>query len=167
MEKIYVLRGRGTNFFKIGRTSQSIESRIQQLQTGCPFEIEVYATFPTFWPAEMEKFLHAYLSEFRTSGEWFNVEQEILDSALAMPTSAVDGNGVLGIAEDADGWKIILLDWTRDGGGRIAIGASCLTLAEVERECLDVIRSAMGIIAKARQRKESSRPFAVRFAKSE
>lgn len=167
MEKIYVLRGKDTNFFKIGRTSQLVETRVQQLQTGCPFEIEVYVTFPTFWPAETEKFLHAYLDEFRASGEWFNVEPEILDSALAMPISTVEGNGLLGIVEGIDGWKIVLRAWARDEAGRVTVGASCLTLAEIERECMDIIRSTMGIIAKARQRKESGQSFAVRFIKPE
>lgn len=167
MEKIYVLRGKGTNFFKIGRTSQPVEWRQQQLQTGCPFAIEIYATFPTFWPSEMEKFLHSYLAEFRTNGEWLAVEPEIVDSILSMSATTVDGNGVLSVLEDDHGWKIILREWMRDSSGHIAISASCLTLAEIERECMDVVKSAMGILAKARQQKDSGKSFAKRAAKPE
>lgn len=167
MEKIYVLRGKSTNFFKIGRTSQPVEWRLQQLQTGCPFEIEIYATFPTFWPAEIEKFLHTYLAEFRASGEWFNVEPEIVDSVLSMSATTVEGNGALAVLESTQGWKIILREWTHDSEGHIAIGTNCLTLTEIERECLDIIKSAMGIIAKARQHKDLGKPFAIRFTKPE
>lgn len=157
MEKIYVLRGKGTNFFKIGRTSQSVDSRIQQLQTGCPFEIEVYATFPTFWPAEMEKFLHAYLDEFRSSGEWFSVEPEILDSVLAMSPRTMEGNGIFTVVESAHGWHIALNEWSQTEFG-ILIGSSCATVGEIEYQCMRIVQSAMGIIAKAREHKAAGYP---------
>ncbi|TXH46399.1 MAG: GIY-YIG nuclease family protein [Desulfurellales bacterium] len=157
MEKIYILRGKETNFFKVGRTSQPVELRIQQLQTGCPFEIEVYATFPTFWPAEMEKFLHSYLVEFRASGEWFAVEPEIIDSVLAMPTGTTEGNGVFSVVESVHGWHIALNEWSQSEDA-VLVGSSCVTVDEIEYQCLRIIQSAMGIIAKARQHKAAGRP---------
>lgn len=101
----------------------------------------------------MEKFLHAYLSEFRSSGEWFSVEPEIIDSVLAMHNSTLEGNGVFTVIEDGSGWKIALNRWMKTEDDHVVITPGCITVNELEYECLQIIRSAMGIIAKARQHK--------------
>lgn len=142
METIYVLRGKNTNFFKIGRTTQPVIDRVRQLQTGCPFEIEIYQTFQTFWAAETEKMLHSYLSDFRVSGEWFDADPGIIDSVLGTPQL-----NIFDVTEDHNGLVISV--------GRVAISSSCKTFGELEGECLRLIRELLAIRDKAQSRRLS------------
>lgn len=77
---LYFIQAEDTDLFKIGITSNSVESRLSQLRTGSPFPLSVYATvaFPTREEAEtMEKLLHAALRRWNTSGEWFLIGEAV------------------------------------------------------------------------------------------
>jgi hypothetical protein len=77
-----------------------------------------------------------------------------LDSVLAMPTSTIEGNGVFSVVESVHGWHIALNEWSQNEDG-VLVGSSCMTVGEIEYQCLRIVRSAMGIIAKARQHRAS------------
>ncbi len=61
--------------FKIGCTN-NISQRIASIQVGNPNFIELCATL--YGGKEIEKKLHEDLEEYRVSGEWFNINEEII-----------------------------------------------------------------------------------------
>lgn len=88
---VYVLRAKGTNFYKIGRTEQSIENRVRSLQTGCPYKIEILHRIETNYPLNMERAFHDYLDGCQTVGEWFDIDEDILGNMLYMSRSVLEG----------------------------------------------------------------------------
>lgn len=73
-EIVYFLRA--GDFVKIGKTTGSPSSRISQLQTGCPFPIEVIATIPGV--LKNERALHVRFAHLRAHGEWFHADKSLL-----------------------------------------------------------------------------------------
>lgn len=67
---VYVMWAKGANRIKIGH-SFSPKDRLRAIQTGCPFPVEILATWPG--SQELERRIHRYLSQFRQVGEWFEV----------------------------------------------------------------------------------------------
>jgi hypothetical protein len=69
---VYVFHAINTKFFKIGFSSnyERIEKRLSEIQTGCPFELEIVASFRTFHHRYIEKFLHIMFDEYRIRNEW-------------------------------------------------------------------------------------------------
>ena len=63
-------------FVKIG-FSVNPESRIDELKTGCPFELKLLTTVPG--GKKMEKELHQIFAAHRQHGEWFTFHQDIKD----------------------------------------------------------------------------------------
>ena len=78
---LYVLKT-GTNYYKIGLASK-INSRISQLQTGCPTPIETVALHDVIFPKRIETLSHRALKQYAIRGEWFEVADERLDEFLA------------------------------------------------------------------------------------
>lgn len=71
---LYAIRAEGTSLVKIGYTRGSIEKRLQNLQTGQPFPLQVIATLPVESDARhKEALLHAFLATERRRGEWFEM----------------------------------------------------------------------------------------------
>jgi hypothetical protein len=71
---IYAVRAVGTEFIKFGRAN-NLARRLKELETGCPYELDVLAVAD--WPDGQESAIHSYLSETRVKLEWF------MDSARA------------------------------------------------------------------------------------
>lgn len=67
---VYVIHATGTSRIKIG-FSASPKDRLAQLQTGSPVPLQLLASWPG--SVERERRVHRYLSQFRQSGEWFEV----------------------------------------------------------------------------------------------
>lgn len=63
-------------FVKIGQARMSPQRRIKQLQTGCPYPIELLAWLPG--GRERERALHRRFSQWRAQSEWFHATEEIL-----------------------------------------------------------------------------------------
>ena len=83
---VYVVREPVTGCIKVGKSSteESIKSRISALQTGCPFDLELIATFsPREHPGE--DVLHKRLADWRVrnNGEWFYGADDVY-AALAI-----------------------------------------------------------------------------------
>lgn len=72
--KVYLLRGEGTGWFKIGVTT-SIESRIKQVNVNSPFLVKLVACYDANDTIESEREWHARFSEKRTHGEWFELDE--------------------------------------------------------------------------------------------
>ena len=69
----------GTDAYKIG-VSKNSEKRIKQLQTGCPYSIEIKSVFKTYRPFKVETALHNRYLQYKQnydgdpiSGEWFQL----------------------------------------------------------------------------------------------
>ena len=69
---VYVIREIGTGTVKIGKTRGNPQGRLRELQTGCPYQLELIAVLsPNEHPGE--KVLHARCAQWRirAGGEWF------------------------------------------------------------------------------------------------
>jgi hypothetical protein len=73
---VYFIGNREKEVVKIGYTSGTAEKRLKELQTGCPFKLEVLHTIEDATIKD-EKRLHAKYSEYRLNGEWFTLNWEI------------------------------------------------------------------------------------------
>jgi hypothetical protein len=85
---VYAMRAIGTNRIKIGATTD-LESRKASVQTGCPFPVEIVAT----WEGDrcLEIALHHKLEAFRVQGEWFEIDEAAIMEAvkgIALPQFA-------------------------------------------------------------------------------
>lgn len=79
-EIVYVLRA--GPFIKIGKATGTPTSRISDLQTGCPYRIELVGYFAGGVKEEIE--LHRKFAAHRSSGEWFNCVGEVADFAAGV-----------------------------------------------------------------------------------
>lgn len=73
-EIVYFLRA--GNFIKIGHTKGSPHQRAQELQTGCPFRIQVLAAIPG--GLKLEHALHRRFRDLHAHGEWFHAAKSLL-----------------------------------------------------------------------------------------
>ena len=48
----YVLQAGEQDLFKVGHTLTTIENRMKQLQTGCPYPLKVYEKYPLLFSEE-------------------------------------------------------------------------------------------------------------------
>lgn len=72
-DKIYVISARGTDFYKIGQTSANVQTRFDELQTGCPYKLEIELKMPG--GEDVERRLHQHFADQRHRGEWFEFQQ--------------------------------------------------------------------------------------------
>lgn len=78
---VYVISAVGTPFVKIGFTSGAASSRMKQIGTCCPHELEVVHEYSTGTEA-MERALHDLFGSYRVRNEWFK-RTPVFDSALS------------------------------------------------------------------------------------
>mgnify|MGYP000871082522 CR=1 FL=1 len=71
-----------TNFIKIGYTD-NIEQRLSALQTSCPIKLKVLAIIEGSLNEEKE--YHIRFSKFSSSGEWFKINDELLEHIYHLP----------------------------------------------------------------------------------
>lgn len=83
---VYLIHCPSLDFYKIG-VSKNINTRINQLQTGSPYPIELKKSFETDFAFKIESALHRRFSSKKTnidndaiSGEWFNLSiQDVIN----------------------------------------------------------------------------------------
>lgn len=73
---IYVIHCSGSTYYKIGITHSGIDSRLQSLQTGCPYKLIVAMMFATANPEADEYRLHKLLVDCRVQGEWYDLDPQ-------------------------------------------------------------------------------------------
>lgn len=83
-EIVYFLRA--GEFVKIGKSTGTPDSRVNQLRTGCPFPIEVMATIPG--GLDLERSLHRRFAHCRAHGEWFHATPGLLAYVAEMRGTA-------------------------------------------------------------------------------
>jgi hypothetical protein len=60
--------------YKIGYTTNSVNKRIRELQTGCPYKITLVETYSSEYANKIETTLHNFFSHKNTYGEWFDLD---------------------------------------------------------------------------------------------
>jgi len=79
--------------YKIGMTN-SIESRIAAMQTGCPYFLYALKFYKVANPVAVESMLHAFFHKKRIRGEWFRlneVDLQYIDDAMCTIDEVVYG----------------------------------------------------------------------------
>ncbi len=72
---VYVITD-GTERYKIGFTSSSVESRMANMQTANPRKLSIVCYITTDNYKELEKELHGMFDSKRIVGEWFSLDSE-------------------------------------------------------------------------------------------
>ena len=73
---------RSSNYYKIGITDESVEKRINQLQTGNPYQIVKYNAFHSDTAQLIEQYLHKKYAQKRVRFEWFTFKEDELIVAI-------------------------------------------------------------------------------------
>ena len=63
-----------TDTYKIGRTRNSVDKRLKQIQTGCSSELFVVNAYKTDYPNQLELLLHRIFKSKQQLNEWFRLE---------------------------------------------------------------------------------------------
>lgn len=88
---IYIIHAQGTTFYKVGKTSGSVESRMRSLVTSCPYPLMIVKSVWVDDADSAEDEAHASIAECRSNGEWFNLEPHQLDGlGVLLDTKASD-----------------------------------------------------------------------------
>ena len=75
MNVIYLIHAEDTKRYKIGTTSHSIEKRLNELQTGCPFKLR--PVLSVVGDKYQETKIHDEFKKYRKQGEWFEFDSRI------------------------------------------------------------------------------------------
>lgn len=85
--KIYLIKAQEIYLYKIGIT-KNVDRRLKQLQTGCPFKLEVVEVYEANnFVTKIENILHRSFSCYQKSsdlydlqGEWFDLPNSIISN---------------------------------------------------------------------------------------
>ena len=77
---VYLICDPAQDLYKIGVTRNLYSKRMKQLQTGNGTELHLIKFYETFYPFNMEKYLHSKFQEKREHGEWFRLNIEDISS---------------------------------------------------------------------------------------
>jgi hypothetical protein len=77
---VYFIRVKKSSHFKIGYTTKKAKSRLSALQTGCPYDLELFMCVGYDEPKSLEKHLHDCFAEKLMRGEWYNIKEEEVES---------------------------------------------------------------------------------------
>ena len=73
---VYLICDLATDTYKIGRTKNSVEKRLKQIQTGCSSELFIMNYYYTEYPNQLEQMLHRRFKSKQQLNEWFRLEHE-------------------------------------------------------------------------------------------
>jgi len=73
MGYVYIIAAKNTDLHKIGITSRPPKTRLSELQTSCPHELMLGASFEMENPQKAEEIMHDLFSDYQTTGEWFEL----------------------------------------------------------------------------------------------
>ena len=85
--EIYLIKAQEINLYKIGYSKDS-KNRIKQLQTGCPYQLELINVYKARkFPFKVEKIMHRSMHIYKKDeslnvlkGEWFDLNNsDVLD----------------------------------------------------------------------------------------
>jgi len=73
---VYLICDPATDTYKIGRTKNSVEKRLKQIQTGCSSELFIVNFYQTEYPNQLEQMLHRRFKSKQQLNEWFRLEHD-------------------------------------------------------------------------------------------
>ena len=76
---VYLIHQSGTQFIKIGYCRGKVQTRIDSLQTGNPFELKLLSCFESNNPQLEESHYHHLFRIFHFRGEWFAVPPSYIE----------------------------------------------------------------------------------------
>lgn len=79
---IYLVKYKGTCFYKIGKTSNSVYKRIKALQVATPFEVELVVNVIVDNALLSETNIHDTFEDKKIRGEWFYFRDNQIDSVI-------------------------------------------------------------------------------------
>jgi hypothetical protein len=109
-QKLYIAECDGK--YKIG-VSDNPPERIKQLSTGSPSLIELRYQFDCWNAKKSEKNLHDAFGAYRVRGEWFDIDEDVMD----MLWELIELNGVDAVArglKQCGGFVLYLLCYMQD-----------------------------------------------------
>ncbi len=152
---IYAIGTQGTALVKIGFTTNAVEQRLKQLQTGQPFPLSILATVAVASDVQrVERQVHAFLKAERQRGEWFDiaVDEVSLGALIHRALQAIAEEEPTGVHEGTLGQRILQrrreLCLTQ---GELAARVGCPTalISHLERGKQDVFSNRLALIATA------------------
>lgn len=69
---VYLIHCTGSNKYKIGMSQYSSRSRLNTMQTGCPFKLDLIRSEKVQAVKEVEAMLHGAFNGNHWRGEWFS-----------------------------------------------------------------------------------------------
>lgn len=84
----YVVVGKGTGLYKIGRTTGDPKARLQTMQTGSPVPLELVIVLDH---PRWEDVLHHHYAGKRRQGEWFELDARDLRQIRAWVSTSTSG----------------------------------------------------------------------------
>ena len=78
---VYVLTTPNFQYLKIGK-SRDFKQRLVNIQSGCPFDLDLWLAIRTPKPSKVECRLHALMKHAHVRGEWFSPKPRDLDYLL-------------------------------------------------------------------------------------
>lgn len=79
---VYLIHCKETTFYKIGISKNSYGARLSQIQSCCPFELEMVHVIHSVNYLNLEKELHYKFKDKRVRGEWFDLDQASLNTVM-------------------------------------------------------------------------------------
>lgn len=79
---VYVIHCEGTTFYKIGISKKNYNDRLYNLQSGCPFELEMIYVSHSDDHRRLEKELHNKFKDKCVRGEWFDLDEASLNTLI-------------------------------------------------------------------------------------
>lgn len=78
LPSVYIVATHDLKFIKVGMTV-NIKQRLSNIQSGCPFPLFLWLSIKTPTPKKLEAAIHRLLRDFRSHGEWFCPDDQMLD----------------------------------------------------------------------------------------
>lgn len=86
---IYAIRMVGTQFVKIGRTT-NMKARLDDINIGNPYALEVLFEEPSYNLGKIEQRVHKFLRKYHKKGEWFELDDQKIKEARKFLIDIVD-----------------------------------------------------------------------------
>ena len=80
---VYLIHASGTNRYKIGLTTRSVQARFTELNSSqSPYPLELLEVLETDNVTDTEGYLHERFANYRVHGEWFEFDRKALQKVL-------------------------------------------------------------------------------------
>ena len=134
MNVVYLIQAEDSSpsIYKIG-TTKNIDSRIEALKTGCPYELKLIKTING--DAHTEKRLHKKYKSFRKKGEWFEFKdiKPVVDY-MENINANIENERMEGLKK----WRKILADDLRNNDYGATGSGNIKNLFQISLYCMEL-----------------------------